>query len=49
MTTISIIVALKVQYATRMVKEMTIAMAWNIRLPNMNMGWLQETVTRSMP
>jgi hypothetical protein len=49
MAAISMIVALKVQYARRMAKEMTIAMAWNIRLTNMNMGWLQETVTRSMP
>ena len=49
MAVISMIMALKVQYVRRMVKEMTIAMAWNIKLTNMNMGSLQEIVTRSMP
>jgi hypothetical protein len=49
MATISMIMALKVQYARRMTKETTITMAWNIRLTTMNMGWLQENVTRSMP
>ncbi len=32
MAVISMIMALKVQYARRMVKEMTITMAWNIKL-----------------
>jgi hypothetical protein len=49
MAVISMIMALKVQYVRRMVKEMTITMAWNIKLTNMNMGSLQEIVTRSMP
>jgi len=49
MVAIAMIMALKVQYTRRMVKEMIITMAWNIRLTNMNMGSLQEIVTRSMP